>query len=107
MEFSSRGRARGRAALRDDGISTSAGASIARLDQANDKRLCCKESGCDRTIQTKVMLDFHMEREHGKRQADALLLNRKDIESRMYEARDRSKSRAADENEDENNNTSS
>ena len=23
------------------------------------------------------MLDFHMEREHGKRQADALLLNRK------------------------------
>ena len=54
MEFSSRGRARGRAALRDDGISTSAGASIARLDQANDKRLCCKESGCDRTFQTKV-----------------------------------------------------
>lgn len=25
----------------------------------------------------QVMLDFHMEREHGKRQADALLLNRK------------------------------
>ena len=54
MEFSSRGRARGRAALRDDGISTSAGASIARLDQANEKRHCCKESGCDRTFQTKV-----------------------------------------------------
>ena len=26
------------------------------------------------------MLDFHMEREHGKRQADALLLNRKGID---------------------------
>ena len=29
------------------------------------------------------MLDFHMEREHGKRQADALLLNRKGMEHHM------------------------
>ena len=29
------------------------------------------------TVLIQVMLDFHMEREHGKRQADALLLNRK------------------------------
>ena len=27
------------------------------------------------------MLDFHMEREHGKRQADALLLNRKGMDT--------------------------
>lgn len=27
------------------------------------------------------MLDFHMEREHGKRQADALLLNRKGMDA--------------------------
>ena len=82
------------------------------------------------------MLDFHMEREHGKRQADALLLNRKgmdaphdkcsfhgyfrpfssldefmksnkDIESRMYGARDKSTSRAADDDDADNNNTSS
>ena len=29
------------------------------------------------------MLDFHMEREHGKRQADALLLNRKGMVHHM------------------------
>ena len=31
------------------------------------------------TVLIQVMLDFHMEREHGKRQADALLLNRKGV----------------------------
>ena len=44
----------------------------------------------------EVMLDFHMERAHGKRQENALCLTRKEIETNLY-SRDRSTSRARDQ----------
>ena len=52
------------------------------MNSSDEKRLCCKEPGCTRSFQTKVMLDFHMEREHKKKQEGALEITREGLSKR-------------------------
>ena len=41
------------------------------------QKTVCSEPGCGRGFSTKLMLDFHMEKEHGKQVKSSLITDRK------------------------------
>ena len=48
-----------------------------RLSKLDSQKMVCSEAGCTREFSTKIMLDFHMEKEHDKKQKGALEISRK------------------------------
>ena len=64
----------GRSALKDYGLSES---HLSRLSKMDASKMNCPEPGCPRSFSTKMSLDFHMEKDHGKKQKGALEINRK------------------------------